>query len=170
MITRHECARDVVLGFLDLLLHLPLEGGILPLGVRRIEDHGDLHAATRAMSRETVFNEMRSTRPPSSPTAGSSNIAVRRSPVRSDSEPMSGGASASPARCENSTNAPSTDACTAAGTTSRITATSGPLYQVYRKYVAMISGANQRRSSTSNKAAQTGPPSTKPAPETSTRP
>src|SRR2546430_4348928 len=40
---------------------------------------------------------------------------------------MSGGAIASPARCENSTYAPSTDARTAAGTTSRITADSGPL-------------------------------------------
>src|ERR1051325_10780047 len=83
---------------------------------------------------------------------------------------MSGGASASPARCENNTNAPSTDAWTVDGTTSRMTAANGPLYQVYRKYVARMSGANHLRSCTSKSAAQTGAPGTKPAPEMNTRP
>src|SRR5213079_91331 len=76
---------------------------------------------------------------------------------------MSGGARASPARCENSTKAPSTDAWTAGGTTSRMTAASGPLYHVDRRYVARMRGPNHRRSSTSNRAAHTGAPSTNPA-------
>src|SRR5438128_9661801 len=83
---------------------------------------------------------------------------------------MSGGAMASPARCENSTYAPSTDARTAAGTTSSITADNGPLYHVYKKKVANSRGTKRRSSSTSNSPTHTGPPSTKPAPETSTRP
>src|SRR2546430_1263849 len=84
MAARQQRARDVVLRFLRLLLNLPLERGIFPLGMKRIEDHRDLHTETRSMSPATVFSEMRITRPPSSPTAGSSSIAVRRSPVRSD--------------------------------------------------------------------------------------
>src|SRR5438552_10520960 len=83
---------------------------------------------------------------------------------------MSGGAIASPARCENSTYAPSTDARTAAGTTSRITADSGPLYHELRKNVPNRSGTKSRSSSIRSNAAQTGPPSTNPAPDTTTRP
>src|SRR5437867_13078304 len=86
-----------------------------------------IHALTRAMSRPTVLSDMRITSPPTAPAVGNSSIAGRR-PKRSDRYPMSGGAIASPARWENSTYAPSTDARTAAGTTSRITADSGPLY------------------------------------------
>src|SRR2546425_1393525 len=77
---------------------------------------------------------------------------------------------ASPARWENNRKAPSTEPRTAGGTTSRMTAESGPLYHVYRKNVANRSGTNQRSSSTSSNAAHTGPPSTNPAPETTTRP
>ena len=110
VVTRNERPRDVVLGLLDLLRDLPLELGVSPFGMRRIEDHRDLHASTRCISRPTVDSATRMTSPPTTPTAGSSSIAVRKLPVRSDKYPINGGASASPARCENNTNAPSTEA------------------------------------------------------------
>ena len=96
---RQQRARDVVLGLLDLRFDRVLEGGIFPLGVRRVEDHRDLHASARlpplfdrwmssalmrSMSRRTVVSPMSMTTPPSTPTAGNSSIAVRRLPVRSD--------------------------------------------------------------------------------------
>src|SRR5581483_749356 len=117
----------------------------------------------------TVASAFRIARPPTAPAVGSSSIAGRN-PTRSESEPTRGGAMASPARCENNTYAPSTEARTAGGTTSRMTADSGPLYQEERKNVPNSKGTNNRRSSTSSSAAHTGPPSTNPAPDTTTRP
>ena len=81
VLTRDQRARDVVFRLLGLLLDLALEIRVFPLGMKRVEDDRDLHNATRSISRETVFKAMRITRPPSRPTAGSSNIAVRRLPV-----------------------------------------------------------------------------------------
>src|SRR5207247_3693058 len=80
VLTRDQRARDVVFRLLGLLLDLALEIRVLPLGMKRVEDDRDLHNATRSISRETVLRAMRITRPPSRPTAGSSNIAVRRLP------------------------------------------------------------------------------------------
>src|SRR5207245_805897 len=128
----------VVLGFLHLpRRHFPPVVLVAPLGMERIEHHGDLHRPTirpsgrptLAISRLTVRSPTNITRPPSTPTAGRISIA-RRSSNRSDKYPTRAGAVPSPARREKSTNAPSTEARTAGGTTSKITAERGPLYQV----------------------------------------
>src|SRR6185312_1315782 len=65
--TGHQRARDVVFGLFDLLLDFLLVFLVAPFGMRRIEDHGDLHVVTRAMSRPTVFKATRMTRPPTKP-------------------------------------------------------------------------------------------------------
>src|SRR2546423_5498414 len=51
-----------------------------------------------------------------------------------------------------------------------MTAESGPLYHEYRKNVPNRSGTKGRSSSIRSNAAHTGPPSTNPAPDTTTRP
>src|SRR5438309_1907985 len=109
--------------------HLPFVILIRPLRMDGVEDHGYLHARTLAISRPTVRSAPSVTSPPNTPAAGRTSIAVRI-PTRSEMVPIRGGASASPARWENSTKAPSTEARTAAGTTSSTTDASGPLYHV----------------------------------------
>src|SRR5213595_1409465 len=128
---RQQRAGHVVLRLFDLRLHGLLVVGVVPFGVKGVEEDGDLHRGprTRCISRPTVVSAIRIRSPPTAPADGSSSIAGRR-PNRSERYPTSGGAMASPARCENSTYAPMTEARTAGGTTSRITAERGPLYQV----------------------------------------
>ncbi len=60
MAVGQQRAGDVVLGFFGLLLDFAFEGGIVPLGVWRIEDHRDLHATTSTRTRHV---EIESTHP-----------------------------------------------------------------------------------------------------------
>ena len=92
---------DIVFRLLDLRLHLLAVVGVFPVGVQRVEHDGDLHARTLAISFPTVVRAIKIRRPPNAPAVGSSSIAGRN-PTRSERYPMSGGAMASPARCENS--------------------------------------------------------------------
>ena len=43
VVVRDQRAGDVVLRFFGLLLYGALEGGVIPIRVQRVEDHGDLH-------------------------------------------------------------------------------------------------------------------------------
>src|SRR6266571_2763246 len=73
----------VVLRFLDLRFHLLLVVGVLPFGMQRVEDDGDLHVLTLAMSFPTVVSAIRISRPPRAPAVGRSSIAGRN-PIRSE--------------------------------------------------------------------------------------
>ena len=91
---RDQRAGDVVFRLFGggLLLDLAFEVRVFPLGMQRVENDSDLHdsarrdgpdtwrssALTRFISCATVESAISITTPPSRPTAGSSNIAVRR--------------------------------------------------------------------------------------------
>src|SRR5207249_10382136 len=99
---RQQRAGHVVLRLFDLRLHGLLVVGVAQFGVKGVEEDGDLHRAprTRCISRPTVVSAIRIRSPPTAPADGSSSIAGLR-PNRSERYPTSGGAMASPARCEN---------------------------------------------------------------------
>src|SRR5207237_753035 len=92
---RDQRASDVIFRLFGLLLDLALKVRVFPLGMQRVENDGDLHdsarrggpdtwrssALTRFISWATVESAISITTPPSRPTAGSSNMAVRRLPV-----------------------------------------------------------------------------------------